>query len=282
MNVAPKVSIVVPAYQNRRFIERTVNSALAQTYPHFELLIADHSSMDGTWEAVQQFATDRRVRLLRTQAGGGAERNWNRVTDQAQGTYLKLLCSDDVLYPTCLERQVDALDKHPTAGIASGRRDLIDLADRPLLRGRGLQGLDGLVAGPVALRTIVRAGTNLLGEPACVLFRTDLVRRVSGWSAAFPYLIDQYMYMRVLQHADLVAISETLAAFRVSDTQWSVRLATEQGRQAKSLHRWFREAEPSVIRRSDEVVGSLRAVRMAWARRAAYLVWKKRMADAAG
>jgi hypothetical protein len=203
------------------------------------------------------------------------------VTGQAQGEYLKLLCGDDLLYPTCLQRQVDALDQHPSAGIVSVRRDLIDVADRPLLRGRGLAGLDGLVSGPVALRTIVRAGTNLLGEPACVLFRTELGRKVGGWSAAFPYLIDQYLYMRVLQHSDLVAISDTLAAFRVSNTQWSVHLATEQGQQATALHRRFRAEEPAVISRSDEVIGSLRAVRTAWARRAAYFVWRKRMVEAA-
>lgn len=278
----PRVSIVLPCYQNRRFIERTVDSALAQTFSDFELIIADHESDDGTWEIVQQYAADPRVRLLRTPAGGGAERNWNRATEQAQGEYLKLLCGDDVLQPACLQRQVEALDEHPTAGVVAVRRDLIDVADRPLLRGRGLAGLDGLVTGTDALRTLVRAGTNLLGEPACVLLRTELVRKVGGWSAAFPYLIDQYLYMRVLQHCDLVAINETLAAFRVSNTQWSVHLAAEQGRQATALHRRFRAEAPAVISRSDEVVGSLRAVRMAWGRRAAYFVWKKRMADAEG
>ena len=278
---APKVSIVLPSYQNQRFIQRTVESALAQTYPDFELVIADHSSTDGTWEAVQQYASDPRVRLLRTPAGGGAERNWNRVSEQAQGEYLKLLCGDDVVYPSCVERQVEALDQHPNAGIVSVRRDLVDVVDRPLLRGRGLTGLDGVVAGPTALRTLVRAGTNLLGEPACVMVRTDLLRKVGGWSAAFPYLIDQYLYMRVLQHSDLVAIDATLAAFRVSDSQWSVRLAAEQGRQANALHRRFRAAEPTVIGRSDELIGSARAVRMAWTRRAAYLVWSRRIANAA-
>lgn len=276
----PKVSIVLPSYQNERFIDRTVESALAQTFGDFELLIADHASTDGTWEALQKYTADPRVRLFRTEAGGGAERNWTRVTELAQGQYLKLLCGDDVLYPTCLQRQVEALDANPSAGITAVRRDLIDVADRTLLTGRGLGGLEGLVSGPVALRAIVRAGANLLGEPACVLFRSEYVSKVGGWSAAFPYLIDQYMYMRVLQHSDLVAIDEALAAFRVSNTQWSVHLATEQGQQATALHRHFHAAVPEVVSRWDEAIGSLRAFRMAWGRRAAYFVWRKRMADA--
>ena len=276
------MSVVVPAYQNARYIERTIRSVLAQTYSDFELLIADHSSTDGTADIVGRFGDDRRVRLMSTEAGGGAERNWRRVTDQAQGRYLKLVCGDDLIYPGCLDAQVSALERHPSAAVAASRRDLIDVADRPLLRSRGLTGLDGLVPGPVALRALVRAGTNLLGEPGCVLLRTDAVREVGGWSARFPYLIDQYLYMRVLQHHDLVAVGGTQAAFRVSNSQWSVRLATEQARQAAQLHRLFLAEEPGVLSGRDERIGSLRALGTAWARRAAYVVWRRRMVEADG
>jgi glycosyltransferase involved in cell wall biosynthesis len=280
MSSVPRVSIVVPAYQNARFIERTIDSALAQTFSDFELIVADHSSTDGTWETIARYADDARVRLLRTEAGGGAERNWNRVTDEARGAYIKLLCGDDVIYPNCLAQQVAALDAHPTAGVAANRRDLIDPSDDVLLKGRGLRGLSGLVAGPTAIRAIVRAGTNLLGEPACVTVRADLLRKVGGWSATYPYLIDQYTYMRVLEHSDLVAIEDVQAAFRVSSTQWSVKLATEQGAQASGVHRHFREDLPAVISAWDERLGTLRAYRTAWARRTAYFVWRKRMKDA--
>lgn len=280
MTDSPKVSIVVPAYQNVRFIERTIDSALAQTFTDFELIIADHSSTDGTWDAISRYLSDPRVRLLRTEAGGGAERNWNRVTDEARGEYIKLLCGDDVIYPTCLAQQVAALDENPTAGIAANRRDLIDPDDGVLLAGRGLHGLAGLVDGREAIRSIVRAGTNLLGEPPCVMIRTALLRRVSGWSATYPYLIDQYTYMRVLEHGDLIAINDVQAAFRVSSTQWSVRLAAEQGAQARGVHRHFRKDLPAVVSAWDERLGTLRAYRTAWVRRTAYFIWRKRIGDA--
>ena len=82
MVAVPRVSVVVPAFQNAPFIRATVASVLAQTYPDFELVIADHGSSDGTWEILQELAADPRVRLLRTSAGGGAVRNWNRVTER--------------------------------------------------------------------------------------------------------------------------------------------------------------------------------------------------------
>lgn len=277
---APTVSVVLPCYQNVRFIERTVESALGQSYDDFELIVADHSSTDGTWEAVQQFGSDPRVRLMQTPPGGGAVANWNRATDKARGRYLKLLCGDDLIYPDCLARQVTALESHPSGVLAASRRDLVDVAGGTLLKGRGLRGLSGRVEGPEAIRVIVRAGTNLLGEPGCVLLRADLLREVGGWDATYPYLIDQYTYMRVLELGDLVALDSVDAAFRISDTQWSVHLAAEQGAQAGAVHRHFQRDLPDLISRWDERLGTVRAYRTAWARRTAYFVWRTRMKDA--
>ncbi len=64
----PRVSVVIPSFDNARFIEQTVRSVLDQTFPDFELVISDHSSTDGTWELLQQFADDPRVRLTQVAA----------------------------------------------------------------------------------------------------------------------------------------------------------------------------------------------------------------------
>jgi len=274
---SPLVSIVVPAFQNADYIERTMDSILSQSYPSLEVVVADHSSTDGTWELLQRYAGDDRVRLLRTEAGGGAERNWNRVTDAATGDLVKLVCGDDLIGSRCVERQVAAMQENPGAVMVSCRRDLVDADDRVLVSGRGLGRLRGVVPGREAVRAVVRAGTNLFGEPMSVLLRTDVVRRCGGWSAQDPYLIDEDLYVRVLRHGDLVAQTETLAAFRVNATQWSVALARSQAKQAARLHRRVRLEWPDAVSVADERTGSARALVMAWVRRAAYVVWNRRM-----
>ena len=85
MDDAPRVSVVVPSFQNAHYIRATMESVLAQTFRDFELVVADHSPRDSTWEILQEFTRDPRVRLLRTPTGGGAERNWNAVTREARG-----------------------------------------------------------------------------------------------------------------------------------------------------------------------------------------------------
>jgi glycosyltransferase involved in cell wall biosynthesis len=275
--VSTRVSVVVPAYNNAEYIERTVDSILAQTYTDLEVIIADHASTDDTWGVIQQYGSDSRVTLLTTEAGGGALRNWNRVSQAATAAYLKLVCGDDLLESTIVERQLEALEAHPSATLAASAREIIDVNDKAIIRARGLAGLKGLVPGRVALRRTVIKGSNIFGEPACVMMRREVLARVGWWDSTFPYLIDEMTYAKVLLEGDLVAVPEPLAGFRVSNSQWSVRLARSQAEQAAGFHRWLRAHDPSVLSEWDVLRGNAAAWTMAGLRRSAYVLLKSRM-----
>lgn len=273
----PRVSVVVPSFNNASFIEATMDSILCQAYADFELVVADHSSSDGTWQRLQPYAADPRVRLLRTDPGGGAPRNWARVTDAARGELLKLVCGDDIIYPDCLRAQVEAMDANPGVVLVSARRDLIDARGALVLGGRGLAGVAGKVPGRVAARHTVVAGANIFGEPACVLVRRQTLQDAGGWDGRHPFVIDEATYVNVLLRGDFLGIDEPLAAFRLSSTQWSVRLARQQSGQVIGLHHQLAAQVPGLLSRTDLVRGDLRARGMAYARRLAYLWVGRRM-----
>lgn len=276
--MSPRVSVVVPAYQNVAYIGATVESVLAQTYQDFELVVADHSSDDGTWELLQRYADDSRVRLLRTPAGGGAKRNWDRVSQAASGELIKLLPGDDLLYPDCLARQVEALDLvGPSATMATCRRDLVDARGAIFIRGRGLGSLVGTVDGAVALRATVRSGANPLGEPGCTLMRRDALERTGWWDDEPPFYIDLATYANLLLVGQLVVVDATLAAFRVNAGQWSVRLARQHASQAALFHARLHDRVPEVVRSEDVLVGNLNARLASAKRRAAYAVLGRRL-----
>jgi hypothetical protein len=172
---------------------------------------------------------------------------------------------------------VSALDANPGAVLVASLRDLIDSQGRTVLRGRGLAGLQGRVRGREAVRHSVRAGTNIFGEPGCVLFRRDVLERIGGWDDSFPYLIDQATYSGILLHGDMVALPRTLASFRISASQWSVRLVREQAEQAQGFHRHLAAMVPGLLSRGDVRLGNARARAMAWTRRLAYLWLSRRM-----
>ena len=259
-----------------------MRSILDQTFTEFEVVVSDHSSTDGTWEALQEFAADPRVRLSRLASGGGAPANWNAVTGLATGEFIKLVCSDDLLSPDSLAEQVAAFDAHPAAVMVASPRDVIDAGGTPVLRNRGLAGLRGEVNGAEAIRRTVLAGTNIFGEPASVLFRRAALIDAGGWDARFPYLIDQATYCAVLLQGSLVAVPRTLASFRVSQSQWSVQLVRAQAEQAIGFSREFAEAHPGLLGPRHLMVGSLRARVNAYARRAVYRWLGRRMRIDAG
>lgn len=271
------VSVVVPAFRNAAFIEATMESILDQDYRDLEVIVADHSSDDGTWARLQRFAADPRVTLTTTAAGGGAPANWRRVTELANGDYLKLVCGDDIISPTLISTQVAVLEANPAAVMAASRRDIVDASGRPLIVGRGLVGMRGAVPGREAIRRTVRAGSNIFGEPACVLFRRRVLIDAGGWDARWPYLIDEATYARVLLQGDLEAVDDSLAAFRVSDSQWSVALARSQAQQAAAFHDWVRREHPDIVSGTDTALGNARARANAIGRRAMYLIHAKRL-----
>jgi glycosyltransferase involved in cell wall biosynthesis len=276
--VPPRVSVVIPAFENERYIRDTVASVLAQTYRDFELVVADHGSTDRTWEVLQQFAADGRVRLLRTPAGGGAERNWNRVTDAARGELVKLVCGDDLLAPGALAAQVAAFDRHGDGVVmVASARDIVDASGRPVVRGHGLGGLSGRVPGREAIRRSVLRGANIFGEPCCVLVRRTTLAEVGGWHGDPGFMIDQATYCRVLLRGDLATAPGSLAAFRLSSTQWSVSLARQQARSAAEMHRQIARLAPGMLSPREVRTGNARAMVRELQRRLVYAYLRRRM-----
>jgi hypothetical protein len=142
---------------------------------------------------------------------------------------------------------------------------------------RGLAGLSGRVTGHTASRLALRAGTNIFGEPACVMFRRDALSTAQLWDASHGYVIDLATYLNVLALGDLVAQPQPLAAFRVSSGQWSVRLVGEQTRQVAALRRRAADQWPGRYTRLDLVRGAVMNHVEAGRRRLAYRLFAHRM-----
>ena len=102
-----KVSIIMPAYNVSRHIEKTVNSVIRQTHTNWELLIVDDCSTDNTVAMIQSFhETDSRINVYELEKNSGAAVARNKAIEQATGDYLAFLDSDDLWEPEKLEKQL--------------------------------------------------------------------------------------------------------------------------------------------------------------------------------
>jgi glycosyltransferase involved in cell wall biosynthesis len=270
--------VVIPSFNNAAHIDATVRSVLAQTFEDFELIISDHGSEDGTEEILRPFLDDPRVRLVSISPGGGASRNWNHVTSLARGELLKLVCGDDLIEPRCLALQVQAFDEHGQGVVlAACQRSVVDRSGRTVVRRRGLRRLSGRVPGGIAARAAVRSGTNIFGEPCCVMFRRQVLEDAGLWEGTHGYVIDLATYLKVLRGGDLVAIREPLASFRLSAGQWSVALEEEQERQVHEFRRRVHRSWPQQFTWRDRVQGALMTKTHTLQRKLAYRVLSSRM-----
>lgn len=104
MQNAGLVSVIMPAYNAQEFIAEAIQSVLAQTYTHWELIIINDGSTDQTQIIAQQFAEqDQRIRLI-TQKNQGVSTARNTGLSQAQGGYISFIDSDDKYHDTYLEK----------------------------------------------------------------------------------------------------------------------------------------------------------------------------------
>lgn len=103
------VSVVVPAYNMEKYVERAVRSALGQSLADLEVLVVDDASQDRTAAIVERLAAaDQRVRLIRLAVNGGLSVARNAAIAEARGEWIAVLDADDCFAPERLEKLVAA------------------------------------------------------------------------------------------------------------------------------------------------------------------------------
>lgn len=107
------ISILTPAWKAAPYIEATINSVRAQTYPHWEMMIVDDCSPDNTAEIVTAVAKDDpRIRFIRHVENKGPAAARNTALAQAHGRWVAMLDSDDRWLPEKLQHQLDFQRAH--------------------------------------------------------------------------------------------------------------------------------------------------------------------------
>lgn len=108
----PLVSIITPLYNSSAFIKQTIDSVLAQSYPHWEMIIVDDKSKDDSVQLIKQYIKDDpRIQLICLAHNHGAAEARNIAIKRAKGEYIAFLDSDDLWLPTKLEEQVTFMKK---------------------------------------------------------------------------------------------------------------------------------------------------------------------------
>lgn len=155
------ISIVIPVYNVRRYIERCVNSVLEQTFGDFEALFIDDASTDGSISAVERFArNDSRVVIAKHERNRGLAAARNTGVASARSEYITFVDSDDFIAPNLLETMVRA-SEHGRFDIVETGVEAIDEKDGLLWRYEPeAKQIDDLPNHPNAILTIREWGVT--------------------------------------------------------------------------------------------------------------------------
>lgn len=216
----PRVSVCISAYNHEAYIGDCLDSVLAQDCPDIEILVVDDASTDGTARIIQQYA-DRhpgRIKALLLDSNLGPAQAPNRLFRQAQGEFIALLGSDDLMRPGRLSKQLAFLLSHPAAVAVFSEIDIIDGEGRIQTGNNPYEPLFNSPY-PNIYRRLLEG--NFLNAPSVMLRRADLLA-VGGYGESLRYVQDFDLWVKLLQRGELHRLPERLTAYRVHGKNLSV------------------------------------------------------------
>ena len=203
---APSASILICLYNAERYIGDTLDSALAQTYRDFELIVVDDGSTDGSRAVLQRY-TDPRLRVLR-QANQGAAAALKAGLEAARGLYIAPLDADDLWTPDHLTAHVKELEARPEIALTFSWFRVIDD------RGRDMGITSNHYRGTIGFTGLLR--DFVIGATSNAVIRKSAIYLAGGLDPNIPHLYDLDLCLRIAfsGHQNIAAIPRESMRYR--------------------------------------------------------------------
>jgi len=209
--MTPKVSVIIPAYQDADHIRAAVDSGLAQTYADREVIVVDDGSTDDTLKVLAAYGDAVRV-ISQPNRGPSAARN--RGIQQAQGEWVAFLDADDTWLPEKLARQMPLFQKGDGVGLVCSDTYFVD--------SQGLRPRTGFMDNPpCAGRVLKTIFTASFIPTSTVVVRKACLDQVGGFDEGLRTCEDLDLWLRIAAEWEIDFVAEPLARYRISDGQLS-------------------------------------------------------------
>ncbi len=201
------VTVIIPCYNRERFVRETVESALAQTYPHVEVVAVDDGSTDGTRKVLEDYAD--RVTILDHpgRVNKGQSASINLAVRSTRSDYIAILDSDDYWAPEKIERQVEYLESHPEVGLVYANGLAVDENGKELYKVFSAKHVE--TNRPE--RALLECHFNL---PSNALVRRSVLESAGEFDETMRSAQDHDMAIRIAEITRLAYIDEPLWYYR--------------------------------------------------------------------
>lgn len=236
-STTPRVSAIIIVYNGDRYLAEAIDSVVSQSFPDWELIIADDGSSDQSLAIARDYAARHpgRIRSIAhpDSANHGMSATRNLGIAAARAPLIGFLDCDDIWLPHKLAEQVDLLDRHPNAQMIYGRTLIwhswrtgqagddffYDLGTAP----------DRVVAAPQLL-TILLENQSQTPTTCNALMRSTFLRNLGGFESRFRGMFeDQVFFAKALLEAPTYISSQNWAQYRQHEDSFSAKSAGSGG-----------------------------------------------------
>ncbi len=203
------ISVVIPVWNGKPFIEEAIRSVFSQTYPALEIIIVDDGSTDGTKQVVSRLAGPIPITYLCQERQGVAVAR-NTGASVARGDWVAFLDQDDMWYPHKLQVLADCFKTHPETAFFFSGGDVIDTVGNPV----------SLSLRPNELSLEV-FGSDHWPLPSTIIFRTEAYKQAGGFKASLGDGCDIEFAARIAKRWPSHYISRSLVRYRFHPSQAS-------------------------------------------------------------
>jgi glycosyltransferase involved in cell wall biosynthesis len=203
----PLVSIIIPTYNSARFIGDAVDSALAQTYPHCEIIVVDDGSTDETQTLLAEHYGDRIRTISQENRGAAAARNTG--IQAARGMLIQFCDADDQLLPEKVARGVAVFVQQPAITLLYTLCDHVEADGRT----RIVTPHPPLPSGDVFCDLLNGPLGNFV-VTSSVMARRDALVKAGGFNEDLPVAQDWELWLRLSASAPAAGLNEVLVYYR--------------------------------------------------------------------
>lgn len=203
------VSVVIPAYNARTYLQEAVASVLRQSVPPVEILIVDDGSTDGTLALARDMAAQHPWITVLTRPNGGSGAARNTGLAQVSGEFVLFLDSDDRLHDNAIRDHLAAFADRPGAVMVFGAYDSIDA--QGALRNSG--------ATPVADVTLEDLALRVIPIPSQSMYRKAAIDKIGGYNERFRQSQDVDLHLRLARTGRIFSHGMKVADYRRHETQ---------------------------------------------------------------
>lgn len=243
------VTVAIPCGNGERYIEESIRSVLAQTYPNLEVFVFDQLSTDRTLEIARSI-DDPRLTVKRNTEFLSIGANWNQGFRYGRGPYIIIHHQDDLMAPDSIARKVAFLDEHPSAGFVYSRVGFIDAEGKIYSTQREwfsnhLFYSDHLFESlPFFISLLLNK--NLICCPS-VLFRRDAALAVGGFNEQMEFTLDWEMWLRM-------AVAYPVGYVNALTTYYRFHPGMDSAKHHHRLYEHHYNARKTAVDRSAELI----------------------------